>query len=118
MGIEKEFEILDNGRRELLQEATTGGDPSAAFEKAFEKSVGYEHEWKKGDLLCINNLAVQHMADESTGRPVKEVGRRLMHRTTNLMGDRWRNSRSSYMSLGPNSAVPWVQVAETQHQEL
>ncbi|KAK9806936.1 hypothetical protein WJX72_008011 [[Myrmecia] bisecta] len=42
----------------------------------------YRHQWREGDFIISDNLAVGHEASPDTQRPVSEVGLRVMHRTT------------------------------------
>jgi len=42
----------------------------------------YSHEYKPGDFIISDNLAVGHEADPATQLPREEVGLRVMHRVT------------------------------------
>jgi len=46
------------------------------------KSRMYSHEYKPGDFIISDNLAVGHEADPATQLPREEVGLRVMHRVT------------------------------------
>jgi taurine dioxygenase len=40
----------------------------------------YAHEWRAGDLLLVDNLAVAHLAPPETQLPREEAGLRILHR--------------------------------------
>ncbi|XP_045178049.2 alpha-ketoglutarate-dependent taurine dioxygenase-like [Mercenaria mercenaria] len=42
----------------------------------------YPHEWRDGDFVITDNLAVGHFASANAIRPRSEVGLRILHRTT------------------------------------
>ena len=42
--------------------------------------------WEEGDFAIMDNLAIIHIASPATQLPAKEVGLRIMHRTT-VAGD-------------------------------
>lgn len=46
------------------------------------KDLVYTHDWKEGDFLITDNLALAHEAAPETQYPVQEVGLRVLHRTT------------------------------------
>ncbi len=39
-------------------------------------------QWRNGDFIITDNLAVGHKANAETQLPVEEIGLRIMHRTT------------------------------------
>lgn len=61
--------------KDLLQEITD------EIEKDGRRLV-YPHEWKDGDFVITDNLAVGHFASANAIRPVSEIGLRVLHRTT------------------------------------
>ncbi|XP_060604911.1 alpha-ketoglutarate-dependent taurine dioxygenase-like [Ruditapes philippinarum] len=60
---------------ELLQEIRS------EIEKDGRRLI-YSHEWKDGDFLISDNLAVGHYASDSSARDKSEIGLRILHRTT------------------------------------
>ena len=42
----------------------------------------YKHEWKPGDFIISDNLAIGHEASPETQYPISKVGLRVMHRVT------------------------------------
>ena len=42
--------------------------------------VVYRHEWRTGDLVLCDNLAVAHLAPPETQSPTEELGLRVLHR--------------------------------------
>lgn len=40
----------------------------------------YRHEWRAGDLILVDNLAVAHLASMETQLPREEAGLRVLHR--------------------------------------
>ena len=42
----------------------------------------YKHDWKPGDFIISDNLALGHEASPETQYPKSEVGLRVMHRVT------------------------------------
>ena len=40
------------------------------------------HQWKAGDFIIADNLAVAHEANADTQQPPTQVGLRIMHRCT------------------------------------
>ena len=57
--------------REIHEEITRG-----------QREKIYHHEWKPGELIISDNLAVGHEATPDTQLPVSRVGLRVLHRTT------------------------------------
>ena len=47
-----------------------------------QKDKIYHHHWQVGDFIISDNLAVGHEATPETQLPVKEIGLRVLHRTT------------------------------------
>lgn len=64
---EAETEALLGELEQLLQE---------------NEDLVYRHEWKDGDFLITDNLALAHEATPETQLPVSQVGLRILHRTT------------------------------------
>lgn len=42
----------------------------------------FSFQWKEGDFVITDNLAVGHFASANAIRPRSEVGLRILHRTT------------------------------------
>ena len=40
----------------------------------------YQHDWRAGDLVIWDNLAVAHLAAPATQSSVEDIGLRVLHR--------------------------------------
>ena len=52
------------------------------IEKCKKQGLMYKHDYKKGDLLISDNLAVLHEAVPSTQDSIQKIGLRVMHRVS------------------------------------
>ena len=68
---------------------TTGRDETRNILLELEREILssgliYYHEWRPGDFIITDNVAVAHEATPETQLPAKVVGLRIMHRTTTV----------------------------------
>ena len=50
--------------------------------KVTDENIAFTSQWKVGDFMISDNLAVGHFASPQTQHPIEEVGLRILHRTT------------------------------------
>eukprot|EP01084_Bolivina_argentea_P307070 530693_1 len=62
------------------QKQTIMDEINLFFKNCELKDLVYSHEYEKGDLIITDNLAVLHMAHESTQFPTEQIGLRIMDR--------------------------------------
>ena len=78
--------ILDRGSSNVkeLSEEETEQTLGSIYNEIVRKNndLVYKHEWKPGDFIISDNLAVGHEASPETQYPKSEVGLRVMHRVT------------------------------------
>ena len=61
-------------------DAAATKDDLAGFVRQHADAYAYRHEWREGDLVLWDNLAVAHLAPPETQTPVAEAGLRVLHR--------------------------------------
>jgi len=59
----------------------------SAHVEAHEAQHAYGHQWRAGDVLIVDNLAVAHLASPETQLPADEVGLRVLHRVVVAGGE-------------------------------
>ena len=79
--------ILDHGTPNSRE--TTEEETDSILNSIFTKitshtglDMQYKHDWKPGDFIISDNLALGHEASPETQYPKSEVGLRVMHRVT------------------------------------
>ena len=55
-------------------------DELDGYVERFAEQAAYRHQWRAGDLLLCDNLAVAHLAAPATQAPPEEGGLRILHR--------------------------------------
>lgn len=75
--------------KDTADERRTGADETKTLLEEIRNEIEkdgrrlvYPHEWKEGDFVITDNLAVGHFASANAIRPRSEVGLRILHRTT------------------------------------
>ena len=58
----------------------------AAHVESAAATLSYRHEWRTGDTVIVDNLAVAHLAPPETQEPPEAVGLRVLHRVV-VAGD-------------------------------
>ena len=69
------------GEREAdADEVETIKTELAGFVDRHAATSAYRHEWRAGDIVLVDNLAVAHLAPPETQRPPEKGGLRVLHR--------------------------------------